>query len=184
MNRFMNLKTEYKCWADHIGRKTGYKHYHCYARFKSSKKEQTMRNKFGMNIRMMNGDDFENANYISEKGTNTSFQELGHKKTDDEKDGIGKMRKYLESGMTMGEAIRTDPDMHVVADRHRYSLCLFKLELEKEQIKASHKHVIDGISDVSDIKTSYTTTAPSRLVVSRVANAAERAHISPVQHLV
>jgi len=143
LNRFMNLKTEYKCWADHIGRKTGYKHYHCYVRFKSSKKEQTMRNKFGRNIRMMYGDDHENAAYISEKGENKSFQETGHKKTNEEKDGIGKMREYIESGMSIGEAVDLDETMHLVADRHRYSLNLFEAEVEKRKIRADHKRVGD-----------------------------------------
>jgi hypothetical protein len=136
MDRFVKLKTKYKCWADHIGRKTGYKHYHCDAWFKNPQKERIMQNKFSMTNHMMHGDDYENTNYICKKGANTSLQEIGHKKNEQKKDGIGKMRKNIENGMDFGDILEFDEEMHKVIDQHKYSL---NIDMERIGMKRARE---------------------------------------------
>jgi hypothetical protein len=101
LEKFMKCNTMYKCWAKHEGKTTGRKHYHCYLRFKTGRNRQQMVKKFGENVRHMNGDDYDNAMYISEKGENKTFQEIGLKKRHDEQSTAVAVDELLKRGQSL-----------------------------------------------------------------------------------
>lgn len=122
LSAFRTLNTEYRCFAEHAGTKSGRLHYHCYCRFKNGRHKDQMIRKFGQNVRVMNGDDFDNSAYISEKGTNTTFTEEGHKKRKHEQSTAIVVDEYLRAGESVLDIAFREPELRGYIQQNKWVL--------------------------------------------------------------
>ena len=139
--KFLKRKAEYKCWAEHVGTKSGFKHYHCYIRFKTSYPRVDLVRTFGENVRFMNGDDFANAAYIAEteRGGNNTFQEEGIKKTKEQQNAGAHVRKLIEDGLPLFEIIGQYPEYHSFINQNKWVLGQYQEYHNRKRFRADYK---------------------------------------------
>lgn len=160
LKKFLKKPCEYKCWAEHEGRKSGKRHYHCYIRFKKAYPRAHLKTTFGENIRMMNGDDFDNANYISEQGTNKTFHEEGLKKKKEQQNAAVHVDDLLKSGKSLREIILEYPEHRGYIGQNRWVLQEVESGYNEQRMRNDYKaieqlrdwqqHVLNRIAGVPD----------------------------------
>lgn len=122
LEKFLKTKALYKCYAEHIGEKSGKKHFHCYLRFSHPRKREALMVTFGQNIRKMDGDDYDNAKYISEDGKNESFWEEGTKKRFNEQQTYIIIDELLKSGKSLHDIIIEYPQYRGYCNQNKWVL--------------------------------------------------------------
>ena len=140
LEKFTKLNAEYKCWAEHIGKKTGFRHYHCYVRFKTGRCRSQMVKKFGQNVRHLNGDDFDNAKYIGEQENATNFHEEGLKKKNEEQNAGVHVRKLIEDGKSVFEIIGEHPEYHGYINQNKWVLGQYEEYQSLKRTRDDYEH--------------------------------------------
>lgn len=140
LEKFAKLRAEYKCWAEHVGKKTGFRHYHCYVRFKTPRYRTQLVKKFGQNVRHLNGDDFDNAKYIGEQENATNFQEEGLKKKKDEQNAGVHVRKLIEDGKSVFEIIGEHPEYHGYINQNKWVLGQYEEYQSLKRARDDYEH--------------------------------------------
>lgn len=157
LEKFHKANCAYKCYAEHEGRKSGRKHYHCYMRFKTARQRQQMNKLFGANVRHMNGDDFDNAKYISEDGANKTFCEEGTKKRHNEQNAAVTVDTLLKSGQSIRDIIKDHVELRAYINQNKWVLQSVEEEYARDRYKADYvginkpydwqQHVLDQLGE-------------------------------------
>lgn len=153
--KFLKKAAEYRCVAEHEGRKSGRKHYHCYIRFKKPYPRQALAVTFGQNIRKMDGDDFDNAKYISEDGKNPTFSENGTKKKHWEQNAAITVDNLLKDGKSVHDIIEEYVELRGYINQNKHVLNIVEQRYNKKrdrelyespgELYAWQRHVINRI---------------------------------------
>lgn len=123
LQRFLDLNTCYKCYAEHEGEKTGRPHFHCYCRFKTPRNWASFLKSWGENgCRIMDGDDYDNAKYISRDGTLDSFHEEGSKKRYNEQNTAVVVDGLLQSGQSIRDIIAEHVELRGYINQNKWVL--------------------------------------------------------------
>jgi len=156
LSLFIKENSEYKCYAEHVGKRSGKKHYHCYIRYKTARKLYQMKKKWGEGVKIMSSFDHENCNYIRDQSPE-SFWELGYKKSETEKNGYAKFCDLITNGSSIREIIRDNLELGPVYERNRHALTIFEEEVVRSgerqryegiaELRAWQRHVIDRIEE-------------------------------------
>lgn len=153
----MKINCHYKCYAEHEGRKSGRKHFHCYIRFKCPRARAQMVKTFGQNVRNMNGDDFDNAKYISEDGANKTFWEEGIKKRHNEQNAAVTVDQLLKSGKSLRDIIKEHVELRSYINQNKWVLQGVEEDYARDRYKADYdridepydwqQHVLDQLGE-------------------------------------
>lgn len=156
LNMFIKENSAYKCWAEHIGNKTGKKHYHCYLRYKSARKVSQLVAKWGQGVKVMTAGDHENAFYIH-KGSPETFTEDGIRKGLTEQNKVVEFRALIDTGLSVRQIVHQHAEYVETYSRHKHAMAIYEQESLAKRVKLSYQrpeqlrewqqHVIDRINE-------------------------------------
>lgn len=153
---FMKKPAEYKCYAEHIGKKSGFRHYHCYLRTKNPITRTSLVKTFGQNVRFVNGDDYDQEKYIGGQ-TAGVFWEDGIKKHYSEQAAHVTVDNLLKKGQSLVDIAVENVELRSYINQNKWVLQLVAAEYNKkrarEEIEVPEKlypwqqHVVDQLSE-------------------------------------
>jgi len=130
LRKFLKLKATYKCYAEHIGKKTEFKHYHAYVHFPNSRKRSDMVRAFGENVRIMNSGDQTCRSYIRDQAEE-SFVEFG-KPQETRSEKKDSLLELLDAGHTW-ETLLRDRSETALANSHKRAFIDDYVDMRKKQ---------------------------------------------------